>query len=141
MRLISHRGNIGGRIIEEENNPEYVMDTLSIGYDVEIDVWFIDNVFYLGHDEPQYQIHSDFLKNENLWCHSKNIESLERMLTMGVHCFFHNTDDCTLTSRGYIWTYPGKLLLKNSICVLPELSNYEKYDCFGICSDYIEKYK
>ena len=47
---ISHRGNIDGRIINEENSPEYILTALSRGYEVEIDVWFVDDSFHLGHD-------------------------------------------------------------------------------------------
>ena len=47
----------------------------------------------------------------------------------------------TLTSNGYFWTFPGKKLLKNSICVLPEKTDYKEINCAGICSDFIEKYK
>ena len=50
--LISHRGNIDGRNVEYENNPNYIEAAINLGYDVEIDVWFIDGKFMLGHDEP-----------------------------------------------------------------------------------------
>jgi len=53
---ISHRGNIDGRIPNSENSPEYISLALSKGYEVEIDVWFVDGSFYLGHDEPYYLI-------------------------------------------------------------------------------------
>jgi hypothetical protein len=36
--------------------------------------------------------------------------------------FFHQEDDITLTSKGYIWAYPGKQPIKNSIAVMPELN-------------------
>ena len=57
------------------------------------------------------------------------------------HHFWHQEDDYTITSKGFIWTYPGKSLLTSSICVLPEKSTYKKFECYGICSDYILKYK
>ena len=38
MILISHRGNITGRIPDSENRPSYIQDTINLGYDVEIDV-------------------------------------------------------------------------------------------------------
>ena len=57
------------------------------------------------------------------------------------HYFWHQEDDYTITSKGYIWTYPGKKILPKSICVLPERVNYKKIDCLGICSDFIGKYK
>jgi hypothetical protein len=56
-------------------------------------------------------------------------------------CFWHQKDDVTLTSQGYIWAYPGKQPLKNSIAVLPERNNDDTSQCSGICSDVIEKYK
>ena len=42
MKLISHRGNILGRKKQLENNPNYIENTLKLGYDVEIDVWSVD---------------------------------------------------------------------------------------------------
>ena len=71
MILISHRGNINGPRKELENKPQYIENALKLGYDVEIDVWSIDRVFYLGHDKPQYEVSRWFLHNEKLWCHAK----------------------------------------------------------------------
>ena len=48
-------------------------------------------------------------------------------------------DDITLTSKNYIWAYPGKQPIKNSISVMPELNN-DVSGCFGVCSDYIENF-
>ena len=45
MKLIAHRGNINGPNPEMENNPEYILNTLSLGYDCEIDVHLINNNF------------------------------------------------------------------------------------------------
>ena len=56
MRLISHRGNINGKQPDLENEPKYINDALKQGYDVEIDLWFVDGFFWLGHDEPQYEV-------------------------------------------------------------------------------------
>ena len=61
MKLISHRGNISGPNPERENHPEYIFEVLQAGYDVEIDVWFVDNKFMLGHDEPQYEFPFELL--------------------------------------------------------------------------------
>ena len=55
--------------------------------------------------------------------------------------FWHQKDDVTLTSQGYIWAYPGKQPLKNSIAVLPEINKDDISKCSGICSDYIKDYK
>ena len=101
---ISHRGNIDGRVINAENSPEQINFALTQGYEVEIDVWFVDDSFYLGHDEPLYLVEESFLENDRLWCHAKNEESFYKMLSNPkIHSFWHQTDDFTLTSKNYIW--------------------------------------
>ena len=44
MILISHRGNIDGKIVERENHPDYIDKAISEEFDVEIDVWMIEGV-------------------------------------------------------------------------------------------------
>lgn len=141
MILISHRGNINGRIEEAENKPEYILDALSMGYNVEIDVWFKDRKFYLGHDEPKYETNYNFLMNESLWCHAKNIDAILEMKKYSIHYFWHEEDTITLTSKNYIWAYPGKQPIKRSIAVMPEINNDDISQCLGICSDNISNYK
>ncbi len=62
-------------------------------------------------------------------------------MLVDLNYFFHNTDDCTLTSRGDVWVYPGKQPLKGSIAVMPEIHNEDISVCSGICSDNIINYK
>jgi hypothetical protein len=140
MIYISHRGNINGPNKEKENSEEYILKAIQAGYDVEIDVWYINNEFWLGHDSPQYKIHHYFLNNSRLWCHAKNFEALIQMLEKKVHCFWHEKDQVTLTSKNYIWAYPN-IACKNSIAVLPELNYYVPNNHIGVCSDFIETYK
>ena len=143
MILISHRGNIDGRIPEYENNPNYIEAALGLGYDVEIDLWFIDGKTYLGHDEPQYEIDDDWLgeRIDKIWVHCKNIESLNWIRSTNLHYFWHETDTVTLTSKNYVWAYPGKQPIVGSIAVMPELENDNVLLCTGICSDYIKRYE
>ena len=145
MILISHRGNLNGKS-NKENKPGYIHKALWQGFDVEIDVWYIDDEFWLGHDIPQYKIEENFLENPRLWCHAKNIDTLYKMTSNSlIHCFWHQDDDVTLTSRGYLWTLPGKQLTKKSICVLPEFEDKKSKvilpkNVAGICSDFIVKF-
>jgi len=144
MFLISHRGNTKGISPSLENNPGHLKEVLQAGFDIEIDVWSEKDKLYLGHDYPQYSVNIEFLKNEKLWCHAKNLEALEVMLGEGVHCFWHQEDDFTLTSKGHIWTYPNKLVGKKSIIVCKDLKEtlyYSKLNIAGICSDFIEAIK
>jgi hypothetical protein len=144
MVLISHRGNIDGKIIEKENHPDYINQAISEGYNVEIDLWMNDGVLYLGHDSIQYEINYEWLKDRKnkLWIHCKNIEALEWCdEKIEFHYFWHEEDTVTLTSQGTIWAYPGKQPIKNSIAVMPEIYGDNIIQCLGICSDYIQKYK
>ena len=61
MILISHRGNIEGRT-DQENKPEYRKKALDQGFNVEVDVWYVNNEYYLGHALPQYKIQEEFYK-------------------------------------------------------------------------------
>ena len=142
--LISHRGNIVGPNEMHENDPEYILEAIRQGYEVEIDVWRVSGDWFLGHDKPEYLVKEDFLKNDKFWCHAKNLPALQGLLYLEAKCFWHQTDTYTLTSNGYIWTYPGEQLTNMSICVMPEKStgkNYKVSDCVGICSDFIKKYR
>ena len=140
MKLIAHRGNVNGPS-RYENHPSYIKETVLKGFDCEVDVWVRDGEYFLGHDGPTYGVSKSFLKHRRLWCHAKSLEALQKMLQDDLHCFWHQKDDATLTSRGYIWTYPNKQLMRGSICVLPELGvNGNINECHGICSDFLEKY-
>lgn len=140
MYLISHRGNINGIQKSKENDPNYINRAIEGGFDVEVDVRYNKGKFFLGHDYDQYEIDKNFLLNEKIWCHAKTTTALSALHQIGAHYFWHQEDDYTITSKGFIWTYPGKKLLPNSICVLPEDANYIEINCLGICSDFIEKY-
>jgi len=145
MILISHRGNISGPMESWENEPTYIDLAISKGYNVEVDVWYVDGIFYLGHDKPQYGVDFRWFRDRitKLWIHCKNIEAVEwfNNSTYNYNYFWHQEDTLTLTSHKYIWVYPGKQPVKNSIAVMPELNNDNIQDCLGICSDNILKYK
>ena len=143
MIYISHRGNLKGRNTERENQPEYIDEAITAGFDVEIDVWMIDNEFYLGHDEPQYKVIYNWLSTryEKLWIHCKNVEAVEWFNQNGFNYFWHENDTLTLTSKQYMWAYPGKQPIIGSIAVMPEIYNDKIKKCVGICSDFVEDYK
>lgn len=140
IKFISHRGNLYGPKPELENNPTYIEETISKGYDCEIDAWFIDGSFYLGHDEPTYKVEESFFNNDKLWVHAKNLDALTKLRDLDVHCFWHQSDDFTLTSRGYIWTYPGKKVTNKSIIVIwgSEVDEETLNNTYGICADYVD---
>jgi hypothetical protein len=145
MRLISHRGNIDGKIIDTENSPLYIDEAINKNFDVEIDLWITENEFYLGHDKPEYLIKLDWMidRKEKLWIHCKNIEAIKylNINQLDLNYFWHENDLMTLTSKGFMWVFPGKQPIKNSIAVMPEINDDNISECFGICSDYIQNYR
>jgi hypothetical protein len=148
MKLIAHRGNIFGPNYELENSPDYISKTISIGYDVEVDLWVNNGKFFFGHDYNQYEVSSNFI-NEicfKTWFHCKNKEALEkiRLISPEVNYFWHQGDDYTITSKGYFWVYPGREPIDNSVLLFPE--NTKSYlttakKIHGFCSDYVYNLK
>lgn len=146
MILISHRGNLTGKS-SDENNPKKIIDVINLGFDVEIDLRYNKDKYYLGHDFPEHEISKKWLieNRKNIWVHCKDIKTIEHVnidkVLSNLNYFYHEDDPSTITSKGFIWVYPGFQPVKNSIAVLPELSNENTDSCKGICSDYILKYK
>ena len=149
MILIAHRGNINGKVEKLENSPSYIDFAIEQGYDVEIDVWYHQHEFWLGHDEPSYEVSLKWLtdRKDSLWIHCKDLISIDMLRELQIHnkvdlnYFFHDEDDCTITSKGDLWVYPGKQPVKNSIAVMPEWHDDDVSLCKGICSDNIIKWK
>jgi hypothetical protein len=148
--FIAHRGNVNGPIPERENDPAYIQEAINLGYEVEIDVWMVNDALFLGHDEAKYQIKTDFLMEhkDKLWCHAKNEDALFYLIKNRdyFHTFSHDQDSHVLTSRGLIWAYVGKPIDKNTICVMPEqastpYSDQDLKDSYGICSDFVQMYR
>ena len=121
IHKISHRGNTNGRELSRENHPGKLAEVSNSNY-VELDVWFENDQYWLGHDKPEYRTTLDFLKNDKFFCHAKNIPALIGMWTNGVHCFWHENDHITFTSKGYAWKYP-EVYLDGKL--------------WGICSDWL----
>ncbi len=95
MKIIAHRGNLNGPNFLTENSPDQINLCISKGYDVEIDVWYIDENFYLGHDKPIYKISFSYLleRKEWLWIHCKNQDALYKFNNLGYRSNIDYTDD------------------------------------------------
>ena len=82
MKIISHRGNLDGPNIGNENKKDQISACIDLGLDIEIDLWRIDEKFFLGHDDPETEISEKWLleKKNYLWIHCKNLEGLEILI-------------------------------------------------------------
>jgi hypothetical protein len=149
MIFISHRGNLSGSS-ELENNPNQIDICLEKGFECEIDLRYSRGHFYLGHDEPQYKVDFDWIleRSNKLWIHCKDMESLEKFTVSdmkSLNYFWHQSDQYTLTSKKYVWVFPGQTVIRGSIAVLPEkwipsINFKEIKHAYAICTDYVGIY-
>jgi hypothetical protein len=132
-----------------ENSPEAIDYVLSHNFECEVDVWYqAERGIFLGHDSEKYSIDINWIleRSTKLWLHCKNFEALSYFLKLekGLNLFWHQEDDHVLTSKGYIWSYPGKKVDKKTIGVLPEIWDDSQMifleSCLGICTDYPRKF-
>tara|TARA_B100001996_G_C18578445_1_gene561271 strand:- start:441 stop:899 length:459 start_codon:yes stop_codon:yes gene_type:complete len=152
MKIISHRGNLNGPNEELENRLDKIEKAIESGFDVEIDIWYLENQLFLGHSKPEYKIEKEILQTykEKLWIHCKNLDSMRLLENEdGLNFFWHENDKFTLTSKNFIWAYPDMYDNENIISVMPELVidklTIKKYikqkKWIGICTDYPTIYK
>lgn len=141
MKIIAHRGNLNGPNQLTENTPVAIDACIKLGYDVEIDIWNIDNIWWLGHDQPDRQITESWLLQRvgYLWIHAKNIVAVHKLCKTPLHWFWHENDSMTLTSRQYIWCFPG-IFVNNGITVVLNKNVIIPQGIGGICTDYPDEY-
>jgi len=148
MKLISHRGNYNGINPDRENKPSYIDTAISMGYEVEVDIRFIDGEFYLGHDTPDTLISKNWIekRKENIWFHCKNLESAKELSKMcDIKYFCHTNDDYVLTSTKHIWVHNLGLPI-DEICIIPlldeeSIKKYINVEVYAICTDYLNLFK
>ena len=144
MKLISHRGNMSGIKSDRENAPSYIDAAISSGYDVEVDIRYINNKFYLGHDTPDYEVSETWIKKrkDKLWIHCKNLEAASIFSKMdAINFFCHSSDLFVLTSNNYIWVHDLTMNIDNR-CIIPllgenDILEYNRNIVYAICTDYI----
>jgi len=145
MKIISHRGNIKGRVPDKENRPSYIDCAIMTGLEVEVDVRFISGSFYLGHDTPDYIITPEWINHriDNIWFHCKNIEAAYEFKKIdGVKYFCHTQDSYILTSTCHLWVHDLTLPLTEN-CIIPLLTQHEVEEyrggiVYGVCTDYVD---
>jgi hypothetical protein len=159
--IIAHRGILNGNS-EQENHPgtiAYILEKTE--FHCEIDLWFYLGEYYLGHNEPKYEINFSFMEyllsfSDRVWLHVKNCDVFPSLLDYKMvdgkealfNYFWHESDDYTLTSHGYLWCYPGQPPTHpKSIIVMPEdhgVSGFSRNlaldKCVGVCTDFPEIY-
>jgi len=155
--LIAHRGNVNGPDPKNENRPEYLLEALQAGYDVEVDLWWdpILKEAWTGHDEPTYawDPFAGYSYDTRIWFHCKNRAAAELCIYQGHQCFTHDKDPYVVTSgrrrwayEGFkfslpvLWCYPGVEAGPHGVQV-HRAGDAVQWDAYGICSDYVSDLK
>lgn len=132
--LENRRGKIEGLVVEE-------------GKVCEVDVWFLQGEYWLGHDGPMEHVDFSWLlkHKDRLLIHTKNVEAFSSFTFLrshggyDFHFFYHGTEDVVFTSRGIVIPYPGIDVYPGWIHMMPESAlPKNNYGPVAICSDFVE---
>lgn len=141
MKIISHRGNIKGPLLDKENRPSYIDCAIGNGYDVEIDIRSINGELWLGHDFPQYKVDHNWLekRKQYLWIHCKNVEAAKECYEYNSFC--HTGDPFVFTSKGKVWLHDLSMKIdENTIIPLIYIDQILKLKNlqtpYAVCTDY-----
>ena len=148
MRLISHRGNVSGPNLENENKPSFIQTAIDEGYDVEVDVRLLDAGLYLGHDNPDYPVELEWLvaRKDRLWIHTKNFQAMNLLIEHDLKVFYHQTEKhAVIGNTRFIWSCDLTEATERSVIPLIGEEETEKYkdvimNFYAVCSDYIRRF-
>lgn len=141
--IISHLGNIDGRIPERENTLPYIKEALAAGWHVCVDVLYTNGNFVLPCEKAFYPIPPSLLSNCRVWARTYDPETIDALCTIKAHCVIATESPVTLTSEQFIWTLPPLQLAGRAIAVFPELAPpdwLENYEPAGLCSNQPARY-
>jgi hypothetical protein len=151
--LIAHRGLTHGPNAQLENHPSQIMHCLNSGYDVEIDLRVVNQMWMLGHDQADHSVDVEFILQPGLWIHAKDHSAAFALRGLAVahpelNYFWHEDDQRTLTSQGYWWSSAQYPIHTTSVAVMPEwqmgadqIAQCVHWQCAGVCSDYVAAIK
>jgi len=151
MRVISHRGNVFGPGSQcERKNIERAYE---LGYDVELDVWIVNEQFYVGHDEPLYELPLEWIDSamaDRTWFHAKNIFAYNALKGLGVRTFMH-ADESWAPIGALQWHHPrlnDSITFKENDVVLDvnghariDIERVRKTPPYAICTDWADDWK
>lgn len=147
MRVISHRGNLGGP--GKDSAPGDVRAALDAGFDVEVDVRMDrQGGLRLGHDAFGEIVPEWMLADSRVWFHAKNYAAAACLGGLDVKVFCHDNDPFVIIG-GRLWVHPNTDVdpsqVKNAI--LLDIAGFNRLNrwlgdaAFAVCSDWPEEWK
>jgi hypothetical protein len=141
MYLISLRGNILGVDEKKENKPYQIQEVIRMGFHCWVDVWWHNDQFYLGTNEPYYPIKPSFLNIFALWCNAMNFDTLIKLKEQRAPHYFQWQGDPLLTNTEHIITdIPLEIEIDNTILITDEYQ-YSEIGLKGIISENIASFQ
>ncbi|NJO64536.1 MAG: hypothetical protein HC836_42255 [Richelia sp. RM2_1_2] len=151
MIIISHRGNINGVDIYE-NNPYKILEKAALlpDFHFEVDIWNHNGKYFLGHNGPLFDFDEKLLSiAPRLWFHCKNLDALRSIAKekskkwRWCKFFFHNQDYCAPVliknpeNNIYFtyWVYPNLDCKSDGVIVHLDGPLHKKYNWMGVCTD------
>lgn len=139
---IAHRALVAGPDHEKENNIQTIHTRCQQGLSSEIDIWFHEEEFWIGHDAPRERVTLEFLTSEFLWIHAKNGEAFYKLQAisnergLGLRIFYHTQEHYALTTVGDTIILPGVPDIDGFCYMMPEMDRVIPTVAAKICSDF-----
>lgn len=125
---VAHRGLCHGPNKKLENSLITIRERCEKGLSTEIDIWWHNDGFWIGHDEPREPVVTEFLNSEFLWIHAKNAGALYHLQRfsnengLGLRIFYHTDESYALTTTGETIILPGLDDVEGWIYMMPEVA-------------------
>lgn len=148
MIYISYRGVFDGNNFQDANTPNQITKAMNFGFNVMIDVWKVNDKFYLGNEQPTTEVTAKYLQNKRFWLNARNnamITFLQSEPAKNYPNWFYFP---SMPPPAYVTASNGKLITpgnvpinNNSVIFLPEITDTAMFStvhlrCFGIVSSY-----
>jgi hypothetical protein len=139
---IAHRGLIKGPDPVLENSVDLLQKRKEAGLHSEVDIWWTEGSFWIGHDFPREQVSLEFLTSPYFWIHAKHDESFRELQCishekgLGLRIFYHTDEDYVLTTLGDTIIFPGLEDCSGWVYMMPESGKVLPNCAAAICSDF-----
>ena len=150
MLYISYRGIYDGTNYEDANTPSQLGKAMGMGFSCMIDIWKVDDKFYLGSDQPLTEVTEKYIQGNRWWINARNTAMQNWLPTQNQKLYpnwFYFTTPTppppyVTASNGKLIT-PGTVPIYNdSVIFLPEIDDKGLFSTvhlrnYAICSTYL----
>jgi hypothetical protein len=138
--FLSNRGNVDSQNPKKENTIDHLTNAYDRGFCLKTDIWVIKDSVVTGVGHPNHAINLERFSKDRLLIQARNPAALLFLLQANYHCFWRETDELTITNKGFVLSF-SSMLFPNSILMKPEDNMVIPDDNYlGICSDFISGY-